>query len=814
MTHDPRFLDLLKILWRGAPYGLFWTPDGEEKVKEDGSTFIASQTLWTPAERPTRLPDVWAKRLNVYFGVNPSAVRYGEHKKTSNEDIGAINCLYAEFDAKDYGGERGAMDEHIRALPHRPSAVIMSGGGFHCYTLLDQPFIISTDEDRTRAAKVQRAWVHEVGGDHAAVDLARVLRVPDTLNHKYEPARRVDIIEFDLERVYKFEDLEASVNQRIEQLETAQSSVVHTSTGASLAFDDQELLAKMFAEGYKWERLWSGDWGGYPSQSEADYALLTKLSFYFGPSLDRVIRMFEQCGLYREDKGRRYLERTAKNALATVTSFYDSHYNSNGAKEAVEAVERMIELKPKKTREEPAAHTNGKVKTETIVSHSPQNLMTFEHSDAGNGEAIQYLFSDTLMYTKSHGWLGYTGTHWSTENGDKIAYGAAITTLRERIKAAWRDDMAANEKLIKFCLPNKGRWEAALSAASKLLMTSIDDFDNDPDLLNCQNGVVDLRTGKLISHHPSQRFSYVVPVEYDPNADYTGWVNVLSSNVSAGDLEYLRLATGYSLTGLTREEVFFYIWGPPRSGKGTFTETLGLVLGRDLARELSFKTLVDRPSGDVQNFQLAPLKNCRVVFASESKHNERLDEAKVKVMTGGNKIECAFKYGDPFNYRPQYKIWLSSNPEPNAEPTDDAVWGRMRVIHFPNSRLGSEDKTLKESLRTPEALRAVLAWAVSGAVDYYKLGPQGLPESENMREYKQSRREKLDNTGNWFKECIEEAPGNTALHSAIYLSYIEWCRDNGVKPKGRNKFSDDLEDRGCKKTRITAGTAWLDIAVR
>ncbi|MEZ4707593.1 MAG: phage/plasmid primase, P4 family [Caldilineaceae bacterium] len=169
------------------------------------------------------------------------------------------------------------------------------------------------------------------------------------------------------------------------------------------------------------------------------------------------------------------------------------------------------------------------------------------------------------------------------------------------------------------------------------------EFDNNPDFLNCANGVVSLRTGEIEPHNPDQKFTYCSPIAYKPNADYTKWVDWLKKAVGSPEIaDWLQIAVGYSLTGYTWEEILFYIFGPTRSGKGLFTETISSVLGTPLAQEINFSTFTDKRSGDSQNFDLAPLKAARLVSASESNAYERFNEAKIKALTGGNNVYCAF----------------------------------------------------------------------------------------------------------------------------------------------------------------------------
>jgi len=167
--------------------------------------------------------------------------------------------------------------------------------------------------------------------------------------------------------------------------------------------------------------------------------------------------------------------------------------------------------------------------------------------------------------------------------------------------------------------------------------------------------VLNLRTGELADHHPSQRFTHCTTVAYKPSTSTAMLSAWLAEAVQGGGdtVAWLQTAVGYSLTGHTREEVLFYLYGPPRSGKGTLTEMLLALLGAPLAKEVNFGTFTAQRTGDSQNFDLAPLKPCRLVAASESNTYERFNEAKVKSLTGGNEVYCAFKHQTHFAYRPQ-----------------------------------------------------------------------------------------------------------------------------------------------------------------
>jgi hypothetical protein len=192
---DDQTTQFLKFLRRGGEWANFWTyPD---KI-----------THWHKADRLIDIPDGEA----VYFGIHPTTQK--KRGRTTIETVEAINCLFSEFDARDFRHDKGAALAHVLGLDPRPSVVVDSGGGWHCYWLLREPFVIQSDDDRGRVRRLQAAWVEFTGGDDGAKDLARVLRVPGTKNRKYDPARDVYLYQCDFNRLYSLDQLEELIPEK------------------------------------------------------------------------------------------------------------------------------------------------------------------------------------------------------------------------------------------------------------------------------------------------------------------------------------------------------------------------------------------------------------------------------------------------------------------------------------------------------------------------------------------------------------------------------------------------------------------------
>src|SRR6266446_9726448 len=357
-----------------------------------------------------------------------------------------------------------------------------------------------------------------------------------------------------------------------------------------------------------------------------------------------------------------------------------------------------------------------------ILQQLDRDICALPLDHDGHAQAVALMHNGILLYCSAYGWLYYTGSYWKREDAHLFVRRCVRETLRYRqdllLKrdtdnhSAKDPDKIARQKAQLAC--NRSTIHATLSPLEERLAVSGESFDDSPYHLNVQNGVVDLRTGALEPHAPSQRFTYCLPTPYLVDADRTLWMQFLHEVLADQEIiACLQTYIGYALTGLTTLEKFLYLTGTQgRNGKGTLTQTLMKLLGEPLSREVEFGTFTRNRSRDANNFDLAPLKPCRLIIANEGDRHEKLNQARLKMVTGGDAIYCAFKGRTHFQYQPKFKLILVSNHDVQAAFDDPAFWQRIIRIEFPKSFAGREDTTLKGRLQSPEALRGVLAWCI------------------------------------------------------------------------------------------------------
>jgi len=125
---------------------------------------------------------------------------------------------------------------------------------------------------------------------------------------------------------------------------------------------------------------------------------------------------------------------------------------------------------------------------------------------------------------------------------------------------------------------NTGRLKAIIDVASNLegLIIMPDELDADIWKLNCKNGVVDLKTGKLLPHKREYYMSKICPVEFIPNSKAPRWMEFLNT-ITGGSSElvkYLQKAVGSSLSRDISEQALFVLYGTGANGKSTFLNTI------------------------------------------------------------------------------------------------------------------------------------------------------------------------------------------------------------------------------------------------
>lgn len=460
-----------------------------------------------------------------------------------------------------------------------------------------------------------------------------------------------------------------------------------------------------------------------------------------------------------------------------------------------------------------------------------------------------------LRFARGLGWLAWDGKRWAQD--DARAAERAKHTLRKMFLQAADDAIAAAEEYAlaiatsdddaqrKAAVGRKraeSRMKSAtqaqtangikailsLAATDKRIRIEVDDLDADPFVLCVQNGTIDLRTGALRPHAPSDLITKIGRVAWEPTEDDADevWRGFLRATTldDAAMTSYMQKSAGYCLTGDTSQEVLFLMHGPPGSGKGTYENALACVLG-DYATTTSFDTWTHKPAAAAQRPDLAALVGARFVSCSEASAERKLDEGVISNATGGDRVSACHKYKDPFTYLPKFKLALLLNKPPriNDVVEETGIWRRLKKLPFENKVTGAEKNTdLKPYFRDPSrGAQAVLRWAVAGAVEYMR--DRRLVEPQRIRDATEELRQENNPVRDFITAtCVVEA--DPARRRDVWISsaklraiYEQWAKDEGIKflldAKGMGKRLREDPYR-CESGKAGGLRAWYGLRER
>jgi len=426
-------------------------------------------------------------------------------------------------------------------------------------------------------------------------------------------------------------------------------------------------------------------------------------------------------------------------------------------------------------------------------------------SDTGNGRRFVDTFGEAVRYSEGLGWFHWSGGYWKPDveglEMQELAKSLAPVIASEVVK--YDGDTDKQSEVIKWAQNSKSnaRLKSAIDNANsdRRVRLAVDDWDANPHMLGVLNGVVDLRTGELLKNRPDLYITRRAPVAYTPGLRNVRWEQFLDF-ATGGDKEYqewLQKAAGYSLTGLSKYDLMFLVYGPAGSGKNTFVEAIVKCLGTKQYAWPFDSSILANGDGQASGSDLyhwAELRGRRLVWVDELPDSERLKENSVKKLTGSSEISARSPGERPFTFASQAKLWISTNHRPII--MDDAMWRRIRPMPF-NFVPENPDPDLKEYIFDPEgALPAVMSWAVEGAIKMLNSSSRdALGWCAVVSEAAEIYRKNEDRIGLFLDEETTESEGASTPIKQLYSIYRVWVEERGEKPMSQTAFQRKMLER-------------------
>lgn len=524
--------------------------------------------------------------------------------------------------------------------------------------------------------------------------------------------------------------------------------------------------------------------------SSSDLALVNHLAFWTGKSATRMDSMFRETSLMRDkwdrihfsDTGETYGERTIATAISSTTTTVLDHKH-----------------------EEEYAEFNIDFRNDVVAADEVEKpKKKFRLNELGNAERIAYEYGHVIRFVGDTGhWYLWDGKRWKVDRAMQIER-IANKVLRELEKS----DNELEVKWARSCGKRNIRMNS-IKDLMPLVPAEREEFDRHKYLFNVDNGIINLRDGKLQQHDRELRLSKISNVPFDEKATCPTWLNFLDQ-IFKGDkdlIEYMQRLIGYSLTGDISEQGMYFLVGGGSNGKSTFVNTVKNLMG-DYGLQTKSDTFIKKKDQGANN-DIARLASARFVSAVESEEGEKLQESLVKTITGGEPILARFLRQEFFEFIPEFKVFFTTNHKPIIGGVDEGIWRRVKIIPFTlNLKPHERDKKLEEKLSLE--MSGILNWAIEGCLKWQQ---SGLKEPKVVLDATGNYKEEMDILAPFLDEvCYTDEQKNEAIRieaKELYSVYDSWCFKSGERRIGNRSFYRMLETKGFGKTKGAGNKTFL-----
>jgi len=439
---------------------------------------------------------------------------------------------------------------------------------------------------------------------------------------------------------------------------------------------------------------------------------------------------------------------------------------------------------------------------------------------------IQFTDSTNAMrLVKEHGrdirynaswkrWVVWNGKYWEMDEGGVLIHEKGLEMVRniyDELKktADYRERMDIEKAAMMS--ESVRRRKAFVEAATWIsaLRTKTDELDSNPWLLNVKNGTINILSGEFREHRQEDMITKIANVDYDPKADCPMWKKFVREimNYKSDIIKFVQTAAGWSLSGDISEQTMFILYGTGANGKSTFLNTIMYLLG-DYAIATPTETFMKK-SGDNYSNDVARLRSTRFVTTTEVEQGRRLSEPLIKKITGNDEMTARFLYGEFFNFKPTFKIFMATNHKPVIKGTDYGIWRRIKLIPF-TERIPEEKQDKHLELKLREEASGILNWLLEGIANWKQ---ERLRTPKAVLFATDEYREEMDVIGNFITEKCDQKKEMAILLKKLYKAYSDWCEENNEHAVSERFFTLRLKEMGFKQGRTSTERFWVGIGL-
>ncbi len=431
-------------------------------------------------------------------------------------------------------------------------------------------------------------------------------------------------------------------------------------------------------------------------------------------------------------------------------------------------------------------------------------------SDAAFSDAV---LSDTVCreeldgrfcWSSGLGWMVWTGKTWEGATDATVTEAVRLWALEgfnrvlDQQRRDHNRDMRGQMDGWRSVL-SRGRLGGLVSLAKGILEKKPEDFDSDPDMLNCPNGILDLRTGTLQPHDPDQLMTKIAGCDYVKGSTHPDWDKALTA-LPYEVADWFQLRTGQAITGhMTPDDLAIICQGGGQNGKSTLSDACAEVAGKYHV-VVSDRAMLGGAS-DNHPTEMMDFMGARYAVLEETPESRRLDTNRLKKLTGTREITARRIRQDSVTFDATHSLFVNSNYRPVVDETDHGTWRRLALIRFPFTyrmhldeirgamdRVG--DPTLRQRVQTdPQVKEAVLAWMVAGAQRWYDLAMVMPQPPERVTADTKAWRLESDPILHFTEDALAFDPDRHVSATELRDAFNGFLREKGGKEWGDKTFA-------------------------
>lgn len=526
-------------------------------------------------------------------------------------------------------------------------------------------------------------------------------------------------------------------------------------------------MASNAKNGDLFKRLWNGNYTDYKSQSEADQALCNILAFYCGNDFNRIDNLFCRSRLYRPKWERfDYKTKTINKAIADCNSTFYNNKQSysprdgpNLAHGEVKTIPSYISQSVNPKTSELKFNVNCPLLAKYIREHNNYLFVT----DETNGSVMRYWYKNGCYRLLSDDMIkGIIKGH--------------ITSF--------------DEKILKMSDVN----EVFNDLITDLKAISQNELNSNENIINFQNGILDLKTMQLLPHSSRYYTTIQIPCDWAQNAKPTPIFDEFMRTFTNNDEEIQRLLMQFigvclsNVKGHRMKKAIFMV-GDGDTGKSQLKALTERLLGQGNYTGIDLKELESR-------FGTANIYNKRLAGSSDMSFMTIQELKTFKKCTGGDALFAEFKGKNGFNFVYNGLLWFCMNKLPKFGG-DNGDWVHNRIMQIRCNNVippEKQDKFLLDKMYKERA--GVVHKAINALKEVIANGYKfTIPESVECA--KEEYKAENSSVAGFYQECLIPRPtgavNDKCTTLVIYKVYKEWCKDNNNGyAKTAKEFRDEL----------------------